>query len=115
MSALLLIVVLVAGFVVLALTLLTAMSGVPRRIKWLSLGTIAVAAPLFYWSGVFSESFVAGQCYSNAMGMVAQSVERTSNPQQLAAQIRALPMHGYETVCSDVEKAAGELPNVVAP
>lgn len=52
-----------------------------------------------------------GQCYSTVMGSVATSVEQTSSPKDLAARIRELPMHGYETVCDDVERAARRLPD----
>ena len=83
--------------------------------KWLGLVTIAVAAPFFYWFGAFSEQFTSGICYSNAIGMVSNAVESTDNPRALAEQIRELPLYGYETVCNEVEEAAGKLPKASAP
>ncbi len=106
---------LLVGCVVMAAMFLGAAWKTPGRAKWFGLVAIVVSAPFFYWLGSFSEQFGAGQCYSNAMSMIANAVERTDSPQDLARQLRALPMHGYETVCSEVEAAAGKLHNAGAP
>ena len=115
MATTMLLLVLPIGFFVLALLFIAAVWTAPRRTKWLGIATIAAAAPFFFWLGAFSEQFGAGQCYSNAMGMIANAVEQTGSPQELSKKIRDLPMHGYETVCSDVEAAAAGLPNAGAP
>lgn len=47
--------------------------------------------------------------------MIARAIEKTDVPKALAEKVRALPLHGYETNCSEVEAAAHELPNVAAP
>ncbi|WP_144898055.1 hypothetical protein [Luteimonas cucumeris] len=115
MTTTLLLLVLPIGFFVLALLFIVAVWTAPRRAKWLGLATIAAAAPFFFWLGAFSEQFGAGQCYSNAIGMIANAVEQTDSPSDLAEKLRALPLHGYETSCPQVEAAARQLPNVGAP
>jgi hypothetical protein len=85
------------------------------RAKWLGLAAIAAAAPGLFWMGAFAEQFGAGQCYTAAVHMIANAVERTDSPKILAEKIRVLPMHGYETFCSEVEAAARALPNATAP
>ena len=113
--AILLLLVLLAGFIVMPAMFLWAAWRTPGRAKWLGLMAIVVSAPFFYWLGAFSEQFGAGQCYSNAMGSIASAVEQTGSPRELAQKIRDLPMHGYETVCSEVESAAAALPHASAP
>lgn len=76
------------------------------KAKWFGLAAIAAAAPVFFWAGAFSEQFSAGQCYTEAITTIADSVEKTDDPATLAEKIRALPLFGYETVCSEVEAAA---------
>ena len=106
---------LLIGYVVFAALFISATWKSPARAKWLGLASIAAAAPFFMWLGSFAEQFGAGQCYSNTFGMIANAVESTSAPADLGQQIRALPMHGYETNCSEVEAAAKTLPNAKAP
>ena len=113
--ALALLVAFLVGCVVMAAMLFGAAWKTPGRAKWFGLFAILAAAPFFYWLGVFSEHFGAGLCYSNTMLMVANAVERTDSPRTLAGQLRALPMRGYETACSEVEAAAKALPNAGAP
>ena len=97
------------GYLVLAAVFVIVTHGVSRRARWAGLAAIAVSAPFFFWSGTFSEQFDAGQCYSNVVDKIANAVERTHSPRDLAEQIRALPMHGYETSCQEVEVAAHKL------
>jgi hypothetical protein len=106
--------VLLIGFGVMALVFLLAGKGLNRKSKWLGVTALALAAPFFYWLGVFSEQFVSGQCYSRSIHLVSDAVASTDSPSLLAEDIRALPLHGYETVCSDVEAAAGKLPGAGA-
>ena len=106
---------LLVGFIALAAAFLAAAWQSPSRAKWLGIASIAAAAPFFFWLGSFAEQFGAGQCYSNAIASVANSVEHTTAPADLAKQIRDLPMHGYETSCPEVEKAAKSLPNAKTP
>jgi 4-amino-4-deoxy-L-arabinose transferase-like glycosyltransferase len=114
MAAVLLLVLLI-GYVGLALMFVAAAWKAPRRPKWLGLAAIAAAAPFFFWLGAFSEQFNSGQCYSRAIGNVANAVENTDDPRGLAKRLHALPTYGYETVCSDLEAAAAALPNASAP
>lgn len=79
------------------------------RAKWFGLAAIAAAAPVFFWAGTFAEQFSSGQCYTEAILTIADSVEKADDPVTLAERIRALPLFGYETVCSDVEVAAHKL------
>jgi hypothetical protein len=106
---------LLIGYIIMAAVFLGAAWGANRRAKWLGLAVLAASAPFFFWAGSFAEQFGAGQCYSNAVGMIANAVERTDSPRQLAQDLRALPMHGYETSCSEVETATSRLKNSVAP
>lgn len=106
---------LLIGYLVLATAFTVAAWKVPPRAKWLGLASIGAAAPFFLWLGSFAEQFGAGQCYSRTVAMIANSVEHTNAPAELAKQIRSLPMHGYETSCAEVETAARELPNAKAP
>ena len=106
---------LLIGYVVLAALFVAATWKSPARAKWLGLASIAAAAPLFLWIGSFAEQFGAGQCYSSAIGMIANAVENSNSPAELGKQIRALPLRGYETSCSEVESAAKALPNAKAP
>jgi hypothetical protein len=107
----LLLVSLLTGYAVMAAIFLVSAHAAPRRVKWFGIMAIAAAAPFFYWLGAFSERAGAGICYSNIIGNVADAVERTQSPRSLAAQIRALPMRGYETSCSEVEQASHRLPD----
>ena len=84
-----------------------------RRARWLGLGAIIAAAPVFTWLGVFGDQFKTGQCYSRTNAYVARAVERTDSPKTLADRIKALPFYGYETNCSEVEAAASKLPNAM--
>jgi hypothetical protein len=79
------------------------------KAKWFGLAAIAAAVPVFFWAGAFAEQFSAGQCYTKAINTIADSVGKTDDPATLAERIRALPLYGYETVCSEVEAAANEL------
>jgi hypothetical protein len=103
------------GYFVLAGIFGVVSRGAPRRARVAGFVAIAAAAPFFVWYGAFGEQFTAGQCYSNAFESVAAAAERSTAPKVLASQIRALPLHGYETECSEVEKAARRLPVRVAP
>lgn len=98
-------------YVVLAAIFFGAASRPTRYAKWVGLAAIAAAGPFFYWLGAFSDQFSAGICYSSSVEMIANAVEKTDSPQDLAKRIRKLPLHGYETKCSEVEAAARELPN----
>jgi hypothetical protein len=114
MSATFLLVLLI-GFGVMTLIFLLAARGLTHKSKWLGLAAIACSAPFFYWLGAFSEQFTSGQCYSRSIGMIATAVAKTDSPVELSERIRPLPLHGYETVCSDVEVASEKLPNAGAP
>lgn len=114
MSATFLLILLI-GFGVMALIFLLAGRGLTGKSKWLGIVAIALAAPFFFWLGVFSEQFTAGQCYSRSIGMIANAVAKTDSPSTLSEQIKSLPLYGYETVCSDVEIASEGLPNSGAP
>jgi len=103
------------GYLVLAAVFAVSVRNAPRRVLWLGLATIAASAPFFYWFGTFSEQFNSGLCYSSIVGEVANAVEHTDSPKSLAQQIKALPMRGYETSCSEVERAARRLPGQSAP
>lgn len=65
--------------------------------------------------GALSESFTAGICYSSTIHSIGNAVQNSQSPADLAKQIHALPLEGYETVCTDVEAAAEKLPNAGAP
>jgi hypothetical protein len=100
------------GYVILAALFLVASSSrMGPRAKWLGLAAIIGAAPLFVWFGGFGAQVETGQCYSRINDYVARAVERTDSPKALAKEINALPFRGYETNCSEVEAAAGKLPN----
>jgi hypothetical protein len=103
------------AYVVFAGLFVAAASGTNRRAKWLGLAALAAAAPVFSWFGAFSEQFESGQCYTQAITMIARAIENTDVPKALAEKVRTLPLHGYETNCSEVEAAAHELPNAAAP
>jgi hypothetical protein len=107
--------VLLIGFGVMALIFVLAGRGLTRASKWLGLAAILLSAPFFYWLGAFSEQFTSGQCYSNVIAMIANSVEKSDSPTTLSEKIRALPLYGYETICAEVEAAAEKLPNASAP
>ncbi|KRA54048.1 hypothetical protein ASD77_05325 [Pseudoxanthomonas sp. Root65] len=109
MIAILLLVLLI-GLGVMTLIFLLAARGATRKGKWLGLAAIILAAPFFFWLGAFSEQFTAGQCYSSAIHAIANAVAATDEPAALAEKIRALPLHGYETSCVQVEAAAVKLP-----
>lgn len=104
---------LLVGFGVMVLIFLLAGRGLTQQSKWLGLAAIALAAPFFFWLGAFSEQFTSGQCYSRSIHLIADAVAKTGTPERLAEQIRSLPLHGYETVCSEVEVASEALPNAV--
>src|SRR6478672_4314434 len=112
---LLLLLALLVGCIVMAAMFLGTAWKTPGRAKWFGLAAILLSAPFFYWLGAFSEQFSSGQCYSSAIDRIANSVEHTSTPRELAQRIRDLPLHGYETVCSEVDSAAAALPNSGAP
>lgn len=97
------------GYFVLTGLFWVASIGTPMRARLAGFIAIAAAAPVFICFGGFRERFTAGQCYSNAFDSVAAAAERTNAPKTLAAQIRALPLHGYETECAEVEEAARRL------
>lgn len=99
------------GYGVLAAVFVAVTKDAKRHVRWLGLAAIAVSAPVFVWFGAFSEQFSSGQCYSSAIASIASAVEHTHSPEALAEQIRALPMHGYETICTEVESAARRLPH----
>ena len=103
------------GYIVLAGVFAVMSRGAPRRARVAGFLAIAAAAPFFMWFGTFGERFTAGQCYSSAFESVAAAAERSAGPKALAQQIRALPLYGYETECSEVEKAARRLTARVAP
>jgi hypothetical protein len=107
--------VLLIGFGVMALVFLLAGRGLTKQSKWLGLAAIVCSAPFFYWLGVFSEQFTSGQCYSRTIDMIANAAAKSDSPAELSKKIRALPLYGYETSCSDVEAAAEKLPNAGAP
>jgi hypothetical protein len=92
-----------------------AIRGMPTAAVGLGFVFLFLSAPVFFVIGGFAGRFNDGICYSSSMYMIANAVEQTHSPVQLAEQIRALPMHGYETDCAEVEFAAAELPNAVVP
>jgi|SRR5215470_14534309 len=102
-------------YLILAVLFILVTAGTNRRARWLGLAVLAAAAPSFLWMGAFGEKFDAGQCYSSVIGVIAKAVKETDEPKSLAEKIRALPMRGYETVCSEVEAAAHELAKRRAP
>lgn len=110
-----LLLVFVAGFIIMSLAFLLLGKGLTRPSKWLGVIALAFAAPFFYWLGLFSEQFSAGLCYSDSIHKIANAVQMTDSPGKLAEQIRGLPLHGYETVCSEVQTAASQLPHADAP
>ena len=103
------------AYLVLAAMFTLAAAGTNRRARWLGLAALAAAAPGFLWMGAFAEKFDSGQCYSSVINVIANAVKETDNPKSLAEKIQALPMRGYETLCSEVEAAAHELPKRKAP
>lgn len=110
-----LILLMIAGlivYLVLAGMFILAAWGTSFRAKWLGLAALAAGAPGFVWMGWFAEKFDSGQCYSEVIHTISNAVERADDsPRALAAKIRKLPVHGYETVCSEVEAAAHALPH----
>jgi hypothetical protein len=111
----LLLVTSLVAYLVLAAMFTLAAAGTNRRARWLGLAALAAAAPSFIWMGAFGEKFDSGQCYSSVINVIANAVKETDDPKSLAEKIRALPMSGYETRCSEVEAAAHELPKRKAP
>ena len=103
------------GYVVLSVAFLIAARQASLRARLLGIAAIAAAAPFFLVLGIFFEQFGSGQCYSRSIAMIANAVEKTQAPVELAQRLRALPLHGYETVCSEVEAASEKLPNARAP
>lgn len=114
MAALFFTVLLIGYFLMAAIFAVVAWKS-PTRAKWSGLAAIALAAPVFSWLGSFTERFDAGQCYSSTIVKIANAVEHTDAPTGLAKKIRALPLRGYETTCTEVDAAANELPNAKAP
>lgn len=106
---------LLVGYLVVLAGFLAAVTGAPRRAKVFGVIAILLGGPVFFWLGSFSEQFTTGQCYSSAIGSIANSVAATREPAVLAGKIRELPLRGYETSCSEVEQAARRLPHGVAP
>lgn len=111
----LLLIFLIVGFIAMSLVYLLMGRGLTRSSKWLGVATLVLAAPFFFWLGAFSESFTAGICYSNTIHSIGNAVQNTQSPVELAKQIHALPLEGYETVCTEVEAAAEKLPAAGAP
>jgi hypothetical protein len=103
------------AYLVLAAMFTFAAAGTNRRAKWLGLAALVAAAPSFVWFGAFGEKFDSGQCYSSVINVIAKAVKETDDPKFLAERIRALPVRGYETGCSEVEAAANELAKRKAP
>jgi len=101
------------SFVIMAMLFIAAMWRSPSRAKWLGVVLLAASAPFFFWVGAFSEQFGAALCYSESMDMIANAVEKTEDPIELSKKIRALPMRGYETECTDLEAAAKGLPHAL--
>ena len=106
---------LLVGYVVMAFVFLASAHTASRRSRWLGFIAIAAAAPVFYWLGAFYEQASAGICYSNVVGRVASAVEQTNSPKALAAEIKSLPMRGYETSCPEVEQASRKLSGSAFP
>ena len=92
---------------ILYLILLTAFvattRALPAKARWLRLAAILTGAPLFYWIGGFGTQFQSSLCYSEVISDITSALEKTTNPNTLAAKLRALPLAGYETSCSDVK------------
>jgi|SRR5262245_2450705 len=103
------------AYLILALMFTLAAAGGNRRARWLGLAALAAAGPVFLWMGAFGEKFGSGQCYSRVIDVIASAVKETGDPTSMAEKIRALPLRGYETVCSEVEAAAHELTKRKAP
>ncbi|GAB3031255.1 hypothetical protein GCM10027285_12480 [Oleiagrimonas citrea] len=106
---------LLVGYVVMAFVFLVSAHTASRRSRWLGFIAIAAAAPVFYWLGAFTEQASAGACYSNVVSRVASAVEQTKSPKALAAEIKSLPMRGYETSCPEVEQASHKLSGSALP
>ena len=106
---------LLTGYVVMALVFLASAHAASRRARWFGLIAIAAAAPVFCWLGAFSEQASTGICYSSVVGNIANAVEQTQSPKALAAEIRSLPMRGYETSCPEVDQASHKLPDSAPP
>lgn len=79
------------------------------------MATSVLAAPFFFWLGAFTEQFDSGLCYSRSIDLIAKAVAKTDAPISLAKQISSLPLHGYETECSEVELASKQLPGASEP
>jgi hypothetical protein len=97
-------------FVALCVVFLLVSPNERRTVRWLGFGVLVLSAPVSYWFGSFSNAFTDGICYSTTIDSIAAAVEVTSDPKALAARIRAMPLEGYETVCSSVQAAAESLP-----
>ena len=107
--------VLLVGFLAVSTLLVAVAWKAPRRAKIVGVLVVALSAPFFYWLGAFSEQFKAGLCYSGTITSIANAVDATDSPKNLAKLIRALPLEGYETSCKEVSAAAQALPNADAP
>ena len=83
--------------------------------RWIGFGILTLAVPVSFYLGGAVTNFSDGQCYSGAFRAIANSVEATQAPKELAKSIRELPLNGYETECHEVEAAALALPNSHAP
>jgi hypothetical protein len=106
---------LLVGYLVLAGLFVMVAWPLPGRARWLGLAAVAAAAPVFTWIGSYSEQVAGGQCYSNVVTLIGNSVSHTTLPKELAESVRALPLKGAETDCSEVEAAAKRLPLAEQP
>jgi hypothetical protein len=97
------------AYLILTIAFVATTPALPARTRWLGLAAVLAGAPLFYWIGSFGTQFQSGLCYSEVITDITIAVEKTSNPNTLATKLRALPLAGYETSCSDVKVAAKRL------
>ena len=72
---------------------------------------LALLVGVTYWWAVFSTSFNVNMCYSEFISFISEQAEiaaaSKAEPDVAAfkAMIQGLPLHGYETDCSEVLEA----------
>lgn len=71
---------------------------------------IVCSAPFFVSTGMFLGSFSDGMCYSSAihdLGELSIFIANSKNSEYIDRYqnfLKALPLHGYETTCSEVNE-----------
>ncbi len=72
-------------------------------------------AGIAYWFGVFTTSFNTNLCYSSVIYEIERGLalavasEDTDAVNQFQKKLSALPLHGYESNCEEVQEAANTL------